>query len=162
MRKMLIALFAVAVLGAGSALAQDMSVQYDTTQWAGVGLGYPFQVYYGIDNAVGQDLDLRVRVSSYFWNVSLGADILTPITTIENMPITVYAGGGPNVDYLFSAGLGIGVSGLVGAEYRFNQDYGAFLELGAGYTYYFGDLTGLNYFGLGFQPRGALGFNYHF
>ncbi len=166
MRKVLIALFAVALIGGSSALAQDMmGVQYDTTQYAGLGLGYPFQVYYGMNNALGDNLDVRARLSTYFWNISLGADVLTTVAHLESAPVSVYVGGGPNLDYLFLGGsntVGIGLSALAGAEYRFDPNWAAFGELGLGYTFYFGDLAGLNAFGLGFAPRGAIGVNYHF
>ncbi len=166
MRKVLITLLAITVFGVGAAFAQsDMGVKYNTTQWAGLGLGYPFQLYYGVNDALGNNIDVRARLSSYFWNISLGADALYTVASLDSAPVHIYVGGGPNVDYLFLGGtnsLGIGLSAVVGAEYRINEQFGAFGELGAGYTYYFGDLAGLNAFGLGFGPRGAIGVNYHF
>ena len=165
MRKVLFALVTAALLAGGAAFAQGMGASFNSNQYVGVGLGYPFQAYYGMDNALGNNLGLRVRLSSYFWNISLGADVLTDVAQFDSAPISIYAGGGPNVDYLFLGGtntLGIGVSGVVGGEYKVTDNVGAFLELGAGYTYYFGDLAGLNAFGLGFAPRGAIGVNYHF
>lgn len=167
MRKVLLSMLAVALLGAGSAFAQSpaMGVQYATTQYAGVGIGYPFQVYYGMENMLGDNLDLRVRLSSYFWNISLGADVIYDVAYLDSAPVRIYVGGGPNLDMLFLGGInsfGVGISGLGGAEYRFDENWGAFAELGIGYTFYFGNLAGLNAFGLGFAPRGALGVNYHF
>lgn len=174
MRKLLIVLLA-ALLASGAAFAQDdvdvdvdvegdldmnMRVEYATTQWAGVALGYPFTFYYGVED-VFQDADIRARLSSYLFDVSVGADVLFDITTLEELPVTVYAGGGPNIGLAFGFGnaVGIGLSGVVGAEYRFDEQIGAFLDVGAGATFYFGDAITLPSF---FAPRGALGVNFHF
>lgn len=165
MRKVLIALVTAALLAGSAAFAQGMGASFNSNQYAGIGVGYPFQVFYGMNNVFGNNIGVRVRLSSYFWNISLGADVLANVANLDSAPISFYAGGGPNVDYLFLGGvnsLGIGVSGVVGGEYKITDNIGAFLELGAGYTYYFGSLSGLNAFGLGFAPRGAIGVNYHF
>jgi len=163
MRKVLITLLAITVFGVGAAFAQsDMGVQYNTTQWAGVALGYPFQVYYGVDNAIGNNIDVRGRLSYAFWNLGIGADVLYNVTQIQGMPLTVYVGGGPNFNFgFYGVGIGIGLSALAGAEYRINDQFGAFGELGAGYTFYLQNPV-VSYFGLGFAPRGAIGVNYHF
>ena len=162
MRKVLITLLAITVFGVGAAFAQsNMSVKYDTTQWAGVALGYPFQIYYGVNNALGPKLDVRGRLSYGFWNLGVGADVLYTVADLKDMPLSVYVGGGPNFGYgFYGIGIGIGVSGLAGVEYRINQNFGAFGELGAGYTYWFNGAAG--YLFGGFGPRGAIGVNYHF
>ena len=167
MRKVLLSMLAVALLGAGSAFAQSptMGVEYATTQYVGLGLGYPFQAYYGMEDMLGDNLDLRVRLSSYFWNLSIGADVIMDVAHLDTAPVRIYVGGGPNIDVLFGGGVssfGIGISALAGAEYRFNENWGGFGELGLGYTFYFGDLLGYSPLGVGFAPRGALGVNYHF
>lgn len=162
MRRILITLLAITVFGVGAAFAQsDMGVQYNTTQWAGVGLGYPFQLYYGVNNAIGPKMDVRARLSYGFWNLNFGADVLYTVAQLDSAPVDVYVGGGPNVGFgFYGIGLGLGVSGVVGAEYRINEQFGAFGELGAGYTYWFNGAAG--YLFGGFGPRGAIGVNYHF
>lgn len=172
MRKLFALLVAVA-LASGAALAQDtetdidvdvdtnlFSVDYGTTQWAGVALGYPFAVYYGVED-VFQDADVRGRLSTSFFDVTVGGDVLFDITELEDVPVTIYGGGGPNVSIAFFGGFGFGLSGVVGAEWRFDEQIGAFLDVGVGYTFYIGsdlDLVPL----AGLSPRGALGVNFHF
>jgi len=163
MRRVLITLVAVSVLGVGAAFAQSsMAASYNTTQWAGVALGYPFSVYYGVNNAIGNNIDVRGRLTYGFWNIGVGADILYDAMTLQDTPLTIYVGGGPNFNYgFYGVGIGIGLSAVGGVEYRFSDQLGAFAELGAGYTFYL-QTPAISYFGLGFGPRGALGVNYHF
>jgi hypothetical protein len=174
MRKLLVTLLSLLVLGTGAALAQedtdvDVSeegvvvaieaaegVDFDTTQYVGAALGYPFTFHYGIEDLISEGADLRIRLSSLFYDLTLGADVLFDITQLESN-IQLYGGGGLGFSTVFGAGLGVTLNGLVGGEYRFNRELGLFAEIGAGYT--FGQfVTPLG----NFYPRGALGVNYHF
>ena len=167
MRKLLTLLLVALFLGS-AVLAQDDAATtidinpeadfYGTTQWAGVSLGYPSSIYYGLNDVFG-DADLRFRLSSRYYDFAIGADLLYDITRIEDIPVNIYAGGGPNIGFGFFGAFGIGLSGVIGGEYRITEEFGAFLELGAGYTFYFG--SGYVVPGLDFL-RSSIGVNYHF
>jgi len=159
MRKFLLIILATLTLGASSAFAQD-DMMMSSHQWAGVGLGYPVSFYYGLENGLSEGIDLRFNATSYFFNLSVGADALVDITTLDNLPVTIYGGGGPNVAFLFSGNLGIGAGGVIGGEYMIDEQISAFLELGAGYTFYFGTIN--NLFLGGLAPSGTLGINFRF
>lgn len=161
-------LLLVALLLGGVALAQDDAATtidlepeadfYGTTQWAGVSLGYPSSIYYGLNDVFG-DADLRFRLSSRYYDFAIGVDALYDITRIEDVPVNVYGGGGPNIGFGFFGAFGIGLSGVIGAEYRITEEFGAFLEIGGGYTFYFGSNLAIP--SLDFL-RSSLGVNYHF
>ena len=143
----------------GDAMMSDFDT-FGTTQWAGVGLGYPVTFYYGISDLLGDTTDVRFRASSYFFNVVLGADALFDITTLDDLPVDIYAGGGPTLGFGFAGrGFGIGVNGSVGGEYRLSEQLGLFAELGVGYVFYTGSaIVPLG----GLAPGGSLGVNFHF
>lgn len=167
MRKLFILLLTSFFL-AGVAFAQDDAATtvdldpeadfYGTTQWVGVSLGYPSSLYYGLNDVFG-DADLRFRLSSRYYDFAIGVDALYDITRIEDVPINIYAGGGPNIGFGFFGAFGLGLSGVIGGEYRITEEFGAFLEIGGGYTFYFG--SGFVVPGLDFL-RSSLGVNYHF
>ncbi len=75
MRKLLLTILTVALLGGGAAFAQG--------QWAGVSLGWPgITGYYGMEDTLGDGLDLRARLSVapfFGLGVGVGADVLTDI-----------------------------------------------------------------------------------
>ena len=169
MRK-LFTLLLLALFLSGAALAQDDAAAtvdldpqadfYGTTQWAGIGLGYPVTFYYGINDLISDNIDLRIRANSYFYNLAIGADALFDVLRIEDAPINIYAGGGPTLGIGFGGrGFGLGLNASVGGEYRFTEQIGAFAELGVGYVFYTG--TVLAPFG-GFAPGGSIGVNFHF
>jgi hypothetical protein len=151
MRKLVISLLAVFVLGAGSAFAQS-------GVWAGASVGWPgAAIHFGVENVV-QDLDLRVNVgSSYnFRSFSVGADALYGLNVdVGVLPLDTYVGGG------FAIGIGtatsIGAGLLAGVEYRLGEvdlpEGGVFFEVGPSLA-----LTPAFAFGV----LGRLGFNYHF
>jgi hypothetical protein len=157
MRKVLIALFAVAMIGGGSALAQDMM---GTHYWAGVSAGYPgAEFHFGVSD-VAPSFSVRANLGfGYFgYGFTAGVDALyaLPVDT-GDLPINVYAGGGPTAAFGYTGGLAFGLNVFAGAEYRLGQvgfePGGVFFEAGPGI--YFTP----NFFA-GFVGR--LGFNYHF
>jgi len=166
MRK-LFTLILASVFLSGAALAQDDAANtvdidsqtdfYGSTQWAGIGLGYPSSIHYGINDIFG-DADLRIRLSSRYYGAALGAEALFDIIRIEDIPINTYAGGGLDLRYRGNS-FGIGINGVAGAEYRFSETIGFFLELNAVIPFYFG--SGYIY---GFRDYGGstIGVNYHF
>ena len=167
MRKLLM-LFIVPLFLGSVTLAQDDAATtvdidpqadfYGTTQWAGIGLGYPSSIHYGLNDVLGNNIDVRFRLSSRYSGAALGAEALFDILRIEDLPVNVYAGGGLDLRYRFSR-VGLGINGVAGAEYRFSENIGFFLELNAVIPFYFG--TGYTY-GFGDYGGSTLGVNYHF
>lgn len=170
MRKLLVAA-SVLLLTAGMALAQEEDtevnlddepsdivieanpdVDYETDNYVGVTLGYPFAFNYGFEELLGDGTDLRLQATSYFYNFTIGADVLFDLAQLEDV-IQIYGGGGVAVGSTFVGGFNATVSGLVGGEYRFNEQLGVFLEAGAGFSVIPAPV---------FSPRGGIGVNYHF
>jgi hypothetical protein len=151
MRKLVISLLAVFVLGAGSAFAQSGF-------WAGASVGWPgAAIHFGVENVV-QGLDLRVNVgSSYnFRAFSVGADVLYNLVVDTGMlPLDTYVGGGLAIGIGPATSIGAGV--IAGVEYRLLEanlpEGGIFFEVGPSLA-----LTPAFAFGV----VGRLGFNYHF
>jgi hypothetical protein len=149
MRKLLLSVLAVAVLGTGSAFAQSGF-------WAGISGGYPgAEVHFGVEN-VFQGLDLRANVG-YSYGVgalTIGADVLYGLAVdTGTLPLDTYVGAGATLvlepDLFATANL------FGGIEYRLAEvglpEGGIFLEVGP---------TIRLPFELG--VTGRLGFNYHF
>lgn len=131
MRKLLLTIFAIALFGGGAAFAQ--------AQWAGVSLGWPaIQAYYGQENVLGDDLDLRGRVAvSPFFGLgfAVGADVLVDVEQFGDAnEFDLYVGGGPSVGVAGGAFFG-DISALGGVEYNAQPDLGIFGEfrLGVGF-----------------------------
>lgn len=151
MRKLVISLLAVTVLGAGSALAQS-------GLWAGVSAGWPgAALHFGVENVV-QNLDVRANIgSSYTFNAfSVGIDALYGLDVdLGVVPVDAYVGGG--VALGIGAGLSVGIGAFGGVEYRLGDiglpEGGVFLEVGPSFA-----ITPA--FAVGVLAR--LGFNYHF
>lgn len=151
MRKLVISLLAVAVLGAGSALAQS-------GLWAGVSAGWPgAALHFGVENVV-QNLDVRANIgSSYnFKDFSVGADVLYGLDVdLGVVPLDAYVGGG--VALGVGTGFSFGIGAFGGIEYRLGEaglpEGGIFLEVGPAF-----DVTPAFRFGV----LARLGFNYHF
>jgi hypothetical protein len=148
MRKLLISLLAVFVLGAGSAFAQSGF-------WAGASVGWPNAgIHFGVENVV-QDLDLRVNVgTTYALAFSVGVDALYNLNLDTGMlPLETYVGGGAALGVGLVTGINIGLFG--GVEYRLTEvglpEGGVFFEVGPSVSipFVFGVLA-------------RLGFNYHF
>ncbi|MBW6456786.1 MAG: hypothetical protein K0A98_12960 [Trueperaceae bacterium] len=149
MRKLILSLLAVAVLGTGSAFAQS---------WAGISTGWPgFAVHFGVENVIG-DLDVRANVTStYGFAFGIGADVLYDLAVdTGTLPLETYVGGGLNLIFVPGA-VGVGLGAFGGVEYRLGElglpEGGVFLEIGP-------DLLVVPAFGFGINAR--LGFNYHF
>jgi hypothetical protein len=150
MRKLIISLLAVAILGSGAAFAQ-------TGTWAGLSVGWPgAALHFGVEN-LATNLDVRANLGyQYTGSFSFGVDALYNLNLQTDVPaLRTYAGGG--FGFAFGAGLEAGVGLLVGGEYRlvdagFPQG-GVFFEAGPAIA-----ITPA--FGFGFAGR--LGFNYHF
>jgi hypothetical protein len=150
MRKLLVSLLAVAVLGSGAALAQ-------TGTWAGVSVGWPgAALHFGVEN-VATNLDIRANLGyAYAGAFSFGVDALYGLNLQNDLPaLNTYVGGG--VGFAFGEGLGIELGLLVGAEYRLAEagipQGGVFFEAGPAFAVSPAFLFGFS---------GRLGFNYHF
>ncbi len=164
MRKFAILLVTAVALTLGTASAQSFSAQYDTTQYAGGAIGLPITGYYGVSDLLFEGSDLRFRVGFMpFWlsSVTVGADILFPLATLDDAgDFNLYAGGGPSLGF----GLGIfggfygDLTGVVGVDYRINDQLSVFGEGGVGVA--FRSAAGVG--GVGVAPRGALGVLFHF
>jgi hypothetical protein len=148
MRKLVISLLAVFVLGAGSAFAQSGF-------WAGASVGWPgASIHFGVEN-VAQDLDLRVNVgSTYTLAFSVGVDALYNLNIDTGvLPLDTYVGGGAAIGVGPVTTIGLGVFG--GIEYRLTEvdlpEGGVFFEVGPAISFPF--LVGV---------VARLGFNYHF
>jgi len=151
MRKLILSLLAVAVLGAGSAFAQS-------GLWAGVSSGWPgFAVHLGVED-VFADLDVRANVTStYVFAVGIGADVIYDLAVdTGTLPLDTYVGGGLNL-VLGGGTVGVGLGAFGGVEYRLGElglpEGGVFLEIGP-------DVAVVPGFAFGINAR--LGFNYYF
>jgi hypothetical protein len=151
MRKLILSLLAVAVLGAGSAFAQS-------GLWAGVSSGWPgFAVHLGVED-VFADLDVRANVNStYGFAFGIGADVIYDLAVdTGTLPLDTYVGGGLNL-ILVPGAIGVGVGAFGGVEYRLGElglpEGGVFLEIGP-------NLLVVPAFVFGINAR--LGFNYYF
>lgn len=172
MRKVLMALLALAMLGAGSAFAQDVDVDVDVNlpegDWAGVSIGFPgIGLHYGLDDFLGNDLDLRANVGIAFFgylNVTVGADVLFEFDLADIDELKTYAGAGADVGFLSAgavSGFSAGVNVLGGAEYRFDE-FGVFGELEIGFGFGSVSYAGVSGGAFLLSPGGRVGFNYHF
>lgn len=157
MRKFLIALFAVATLGAGTAFAQS-------GYWAGLSTGFPFGVslHFGMEDLLSPGIDVRFNVKGSTFGgavqtatstvlpaqtsptatysgfvFSVGADVLYNLDLATDPNLNAYVGGG--LDLGFASGsttpgdTGIGgfvydVHALGGAEYLITPEWGVFGE----------------------------------
>lgn len=152
MRKFIISLVAVAVLGTGAAFAQS-------GYWAGVSAGYPgAAVHFGVDNIAP---GFAVRLNAGFNYIgtqgfALGVDALYDLpVNMGDTPIDLYVGGGLGIG--IGAGVALGVNLFVGGEFSLAQaglpEGGVFLEVGPS----IGVVPAF-----GFGVSGRVGFNYHF
>ena len=137
-------------------VAPQEGTDFDTTQNVGASIPFPLGVHYTIENAqlFGATPDLRISLSGNFLNTSLnlGVDALFTITQLDQN-IVLYGGPGLQLGTVFPVNPNIGLVGLLGGEYRFNREIGFFAELGSSIN-----ISSI----FSFQPRGQLGFNYHF
>ena len=170
MRKFIVSLLAISVLGLGGAFAQivttDADADLDDQYWAGVSFGYPFGVnfHFGAEDMLSEGIDFRGNVTAGFNGVfGVGADVLVdlPVDT-GTTPVDVYAGGGLSVafgdmdaDGAMDTAFGIGL--MFGGEYRLVDaglpEGGVFAEVGPSINLGAGSPFGVN---------AKLGFNYHF
>lgn len=150
MRKFLVALIAVAALGAGSAFAQG-------GYWAGFSVGYPgAALHFGIED-ISPDLSLRINAGyNYIGSgFALGVDALYDLPVdMGTAPIDVYAGGGVGLG--IGTGVDVAVNAIIGGEFGLADaglpQGGVFMEVGPSFS--------LSPFHFGVVGR--LGFNYHF
>ena len=169
--RLFLSLSCVFVLGVGSSQAQAPT----EGDWFGLASGYPLlpTLYYGLDDALGSGVDLRLNAGIRRFSYSVGSgvsgtvlvvglDALAQIPTTADQ-IKVYAGGG--VALVGGLGMegdaggpafGISAKGLAGVEYRLDN-WGLFAELNAGLDSYFTP-EGFTRF----APAVRLGANYHF
>ncbi len=134
-------------------IAPEGGVDFDTSQYLGVSLPLPFSIYYGLEDVAllgGEGSDIRFHTGLYLLSFNLGADVLFDITQIgEN--IQLYGGGGLEVGTAVLVPVTVSANGIFGGEYRYNQEFGIFGELGAGINFPFV-----------VAPRLTGGVNYHF
>lgn len=177
MRKFLLVILATLTLGLSSAFAQDDMAT--SGQYAGAILGYPISGVYGLEDVLGEGIDLRFNASLnpfFGLGINVGADALIDISSLELTnanDILIYGGGGVNAGFL-SVGnaiasvsaFSLGLSGVIGGEYMFDDAFGLFLETGAGAAFNIGSastLAGAPTIA-GFSPtfRGGLGVKFRF
>ena len=151
MRKLILSLLAVVVLGAGSAFAQS-------GLWVGVSSGWPgFALHLGVEDVIA-NLDVRANVNStYGFAFGVGADVLYDLDVdLGALPLDTYVGGGLNLIFV-PGGVGVGLGAFGGIEYRLGElglpEGGVFLEIGP-------DFLVVPVFAFGINAR--LGFNWHF
>ena len=133
MRKVLYTILATLLFSGGAAFAQ--------ASWAGVSLGWPLlQGYYGMEDSLGENLDLRGRLAIQpigGVGFAVGADALYDASTLgETDDFLLYVGGGPSIGTLVG-GFGFDVTGLVGVEYAFEDTSTTVFgetRLGVGYS----------------------------
>ena len=150
MRKFILSLLAVAVLGTGSAFAQS-------GVWAGLSAGWPGAgLHFGVENVVA-GLDVRANVNAtYGLAFGLGADVLYGLDLDTGVvALDTYVGGGLNA--ILGGAFGLGINAFGGIEYRLGEiglpQGGVFLEVGP-------SVLVVPAFAFGVGAR--LGFNYHF
>ena len=135
-------------------IAPQEGTDFDTTQNVGASIPFPLSVHYTIENAqlFGATPDLRFGLSGNFLSTSLSLDVdaLFTITQLDQN-IVLYGGPGLQLGTVFPVSPSFGLTGFLGGEYRFNREIGFYAELGTSVSVPFT-----------FQPRGVLGFNYHF
>ena len=149
MRKLVLSLLAVAVLGAGTAFAQS-------GLWAGISTGWPgAAVHFGVEN-VFEGIDVRANVTTtYGLTFGLGVDGIYGLDLdVGTLPLDTYVGGGLD---LFVGTFGVGINAFGGIEYRLGElglpEGGIFLEVGPNFRVVPGFVFGID---------AHLGFNYHF
>ena len=170
MRKFIVSLLAISVLGFGAAFAQIVSTDADVDvgdqYWAGASFGYPFGVnfHFGAEDLFSEGMDLRGNVTAGFGGAfGVGADVLfdLPVETGAT-PVDVYAGGGLSVlfgdiDADDDMDTAFGVGFMFGGEYRLADagfpEGGVFAEVGPALNFGAGNMFGVN---------AKIGFNYHF
>ena len=160
MRKLVISLLAVVLLGAGSAFAQ-------TGYWAGLSAGLGAVVHFGVEN-VFPGLDVRANLGYQYLGltgIGLGADVLYGLAVdTGTLPLDTYVGGGLQVGIGGDEGGSLSIGAFGGVEYRLGDvglpEGGVFLEIGPSLGYRFAPAAGVS--NVGFDFIGRLGFNYHF
>lgn len=170
MRKLLVLLLTLFMVGASATFAQEqqgqdndvevedlaVSAEADalgTTSYAGASLGLPLlQGYYGLENGfAGGDLRFRLALQPFFgFGISGGADLLFDLSRFgDDNEFTLYAGGGPSLNYfgrnfgdadLGYSLFGFDVTGVGGVNYRLDPGISLFAETGIGFG--FGLVTG--------------------
>lgn len=167
MRNLVIPVFVLVVLIAGSAWAQGFTSEYDTSEYAGFGAGLPFGAFYGVSDALGPGVDARFRVGVVpvpsLFAILIGADVLAEVAGFDSGTGGVYVGGGAGATYanlVGAKGFGVEVSAIVGVHLRFSEGVSGFLEGGPSLAYGFETEA----FGAGFAvvPRSTLGVLFHF
>lgn len=133
MRKILLTMLAALVMSGGAAFAQ--------TSWAGVSLGWPLlQGYYGVEDALSDNLDIRGRLAVQPLGgigFAVGADALYEAALLDDEGnFLLYVGGGPSIGTLLG-GFGFDLTALAGVEYAFEDTSTTIFgetRLGVGYS----------------------------
>lgn len=167
MKQLVIAVAAIVVMAGSAAWAQGFSAEYDTSEYAGVAVGFPFGALYGLSDALGPNVDARFRVGVIpfpgLFAIFAGADILAGIAEFSDGRGSVYVGGGAGAvytDLIGVAGFGVEASVLLGASLRFSEGTSGFLEGGPSLAY--GFATDAYDAVLDVLPRATLGVLFHF
>ncbi len=159
MRKLLITLAGVLVLGLGAVNAQTIDDTATSDYYAGGSLGLIFSPdvtgslagQFGLRDFLTENLDARFDLGVLFdGGFNVGANALYNFPLEGDVPITIYAGGGPRLYLADTVRFGLSFRG--GAEYPFSEVIAGFGELridpvfgGSGAFTYFGLAVGANY-----------------
>ena len=160
MRKLLITLASVLILGLGAVNAQTLDDTVTTDYYAGASLGLilapsvtgSIAGQFGIKNVLTEDLDARFDLGVLFdGGFNIGANALYNFALDESdAPVNIYVGGGPRLYFADTVLFGLSFRG--GAEYPFSDVVSGFGELrvdpvfgGGGATTLFGLAVGANY-----------------
>ena len=159
MRKLLITLASVLVLGLGAVNAQTLDDTATTDYYAGASLGLIFSPavtgsiagQFGIKDVLTEDLDARFDLGVLFnGGFNIGANALYNFSLEGDSGLDIYVGGGPRLYFTDTVLFGLSFRG--GAEYPFSDVVSGFGELrvdpifgGGGATTLFGLAVGANY-----------------
>jgi len=159
MKKSLLFALALATVSAlsSSALADSF----------GIRLGSPLGVQYTLDNAIGRGTDLRLSgyVSPFYGvlGVGLQADALTSRPLGDNRGLSLFYGGGANLEYVGGTGFsafGLGVQGTGGISYKLDSSISLFADLSLGANFYTGGSSFYGYNGILPYYGGAVGVSF--
>ena len=138
MRKLLITLAGVLVLGLGAANAQTIDDTASNAYYAGASLGLvtgsginttgSLTGQFGIEDLLAENFDARFDLGIFFTGgIAIGANALYNFELEADSPVSIYAGGGPRLVIDDGAYFGLGVR--TGADYGFSEVLSGFAEL---------------------------------
>ncbi len=175
MKDLSIGLVFSALLLCGAAFAQDSAARFvasepDTPYYAGASFGglrgsIALGGHFALRDFITDDVDLRLDATALlggFNDISVGALALYNLEFSDSLPLTLYAGGGPEIFLGNSTALGLGLR--TGAGYTFSStntnlgNVGVFTELRLDPILISGNRSTLDFFFFGY----AVGFRFYF